>query len=84
MLALYHAYHPQAVAIIRLLLLTGCRRGEILTLKWRFYREGKLFLPDSKTGPRTVWLSSYRARDPRWFAPQGSLGFPLADNGQLF
>ncbi len=32
--------------------------GEIVTLKWRFYREGKLFLPDSKTGPRTVWLSS--------------------------
>ena len=50
--------HPQAVAIMRLLLLTGCRRSEIVTLKWRFYREGKLFLPDSKTGPRTVWLSS--------------------------
>ena len=57
-LACHEADHPQAVAIIQLLLLTGCRRGEIVTLKWRYYREGKLFLPDSKTGPRTVWLSS--------------------------
>ena len=40
------------------LLLTGCRKGEVLTLKWRDYREGKLFLRDGKNGPRTVWLSS--------------------------
>ena len=57
-LARHEADRPQATAIIRLLLLTGCRKGEIVTLKWRFYREGNLFLPDSKNGPRTVWLSS--------------------------
>ena len=48
---------PQQVAVIRLLLLTGCRKSEILTLRWSDFREGHLFLRDSKTGPRTVWLS---------------------------
>ena len=48
---------PRQVAIVRLLLLTGCRRSEILTLRWSDYRDGHLFLRDSKTGPRTVWLS---------------------------
>ena len=54
----YDEARPFQAAVIRLLLLTGCRKGELLTLKWRDYREGKLFLRDSKSGPRTVWLSS--------------------------
>ena len=53
----HQARHPGHVAFIRLLLLTGCRRDEIRTLQWSDYREGHLFLRDSKTGPRTVWLS---------------------------
>ena len=53
---------PGQVAAIRLLLLTGCRKSELLTLRWSDYREGRLFLRDSKTGPRTVWLSQ-PARD---------------------
>ncbi len=56
-LSVHAARHPRQVAAIRLLLLTGCRKGEILTLRWSDYREGHLFLRDSKTGPRTVWLS---------------------------
>ena len=54
----HEANRPVHVAFIRLLLLTGCRKGELATLEWSSYREGHLFLPDSKTGPRTVWLSS--------------------------
>ena len=50
----HEADRPQAVAIVRLLLLTGCRAGEVRTLKWRFYREGKLFLPDRKTGDHSI------------------------------
>ena len=58
----YVETRPFQVAVIRLLLLTGCRKSELLTLKWQDYREGKLFLRDSKSGPRTVWLS-YTTRE---------------------
>ena len=49
--------HAPAADIIRLLLLTGCRRGEIVNLQWREVGEDVLELVDSKTGPRTVFLS---------------------------
>ena len=47
---------PEAVAVIRLLALTGCRRGEVLDLRWRDVGEEAFHLPDSKTGPRSVPL----------------------------
>ena len=47
---------PEAVAAVRLLALTGCRRGEVLDLRWRDVRENAIVLPDSKTGPRSVPL----------------------------
>ena len=43
--------------IVRLLLLTGCRSGEIRTLQWREVGKDVLALSDSKTGPRTVYLN---------------------------
>ena len=48
-----------AVAAMRLLLLTGCRKGEILNLRWSEVdlEVGELRLPDTKTGPRTISLS---------------------------
>ena len=57
-LAAREADSPVRAAAVRLLLLTGCRQGEIRELHWQDYRSGHLFLRDSKTGPRTVWLSS--------------------------
>ena len=44
--------------IIRLLLFTGCRRGEILTLRWSEVHRDALMLGDGKTGPRKVPLNS--------------------------
>ena len=58
----HEARRPLHVAFLRLLLLTGCRKSEIATLEWSSYREAHLFLPDSKTGPRRVYLNA-RARD---------------------
>lgn len=51
---------PSAAAAIRLLLLTGCRVSEILNLRWSEVdlERGLLFLPDSKTGRKTVVLSA--------------------------
>ena len=55
--------------IIRLLLLTGCRKSEILTLRWSEVAGDVLRLAEAKTGPRTVWLSEAAqaiiARQPR-------------------
>ena len=55
---------PAAIAAIRLLALTGCRKNEILTLRWENVdlRAAELKLADAKTGPRTVSLSSGAAR----------------------
>ncbi len=44
--------------IIRLLLLTGCRRGEIVGLRWQEVDGDTLRLADAKTGPRAVFLAA--------------------------
>ncbi len=47
-----------AVALIRLLILTGARRGDILSLRWDEvnFERGCLELSDSKTGEKEVFL----------------------------
>ena len=52
----HEARWPEAVAAIRLLALTGCRRSEVLNLRWRDIGEDAIALEDSKTGPRAVPL----------------------------
>jgi integrase len=51
---------PYAIAAIRLLIFTGCRLGEIMTLKWSYadFEAGCLRLPDSKTGARVIHLGA--------------------------
>lgn len=46
-----------AISAIRLLLFTGCRLREIQHLKWSYVGDGRIELPDSKTGKRTIHLS---------------------------
>jgi integrase len=52
--------NPAAIAAIRLLLTTGCRKAEILTLRWAHvdWERGCLRLPDSKTGAKVVPVGS--------------------------
>ncbi|MDX2157302.1 MAG: site-specific integrase [Hyphomicrobiaceae bacterium] len=55
-----HLISPFAVAALRLLILTGARLSEILTLQWSFVdtERAMLFLPDSKTGAKTIPLNT--------------------------
>ncbi len=84
-LSTHETDRPLQTAIVRMLLLTGCRGGEIRTLQWRDFRDGNLYLRDSKTGPRTVWLSS-PSRDvlaglpktSRWIFPSRRNGKPVS------
>jgi integrase len=50
---------PGVVTCIRLLLLTGARRGEVLGLRWEWvdFEGACLRLPDSKTGAKTIPLN---------------------------
>ena len=64
----------QQADIVRLLLLTGCRRGEIVQLRWSEVDDGRLILQESKTGRRTVPLNT-QARAVLECQPRGTSPF---------
>lgn len=45
------------VPALLMLIYTGARVSEIATLRWRYVQIPRLALPDSKTGPKTIYLN---------------------------
>ena len=67
--------------VIRLLLLTGCRKSEILTLRWQDVDGDTLNLIDAKTGPRRVFLNvQARAILERQSRSESAYVFPAPSN----
>lgn len=53
----YDQILPVPARLIRALVLTGCRRGEMVNLQWQDVQPGRLSLADSKTGPKFVHIA---------------------------
>ena len=51
---------PYPAAAVKLLLFTGCRRSEVVGLRWEWvdFERAMIFLPDSKTGAKPVYLNA--------------------------
>ena len=58
-----------ALNAYKLLILTGCRLGEIQTLKWSYIRGNRVEFPDSKTGYKRLPLNA-AAMEILWQTPK--------------
>ena len=69
---------PLQVAAIRLLLLTGCRKSEILTLRWSDYREGVSSCATARRSPNrlAIWPGTEGPRRDRANRQVGLPGAP--------
>ncbi|MBG0794481.1 site-specific integrase [Methylocystis sp. H62] len=69
------------IAALRLLLFTGARLREILHLRWEHVdmERGLLFLPDSKTGKKTIFLNAPALAVIRSLGRVGDCVIPGAD-----
>jgi len=79
--------HPSAVvAAIRLLCFTGCRAGEILTLRWEHvdFEGRRLNLADSKTGAKTIHLNAPALEVLAGIEQRPDNPFVLASRGQSY
>lgn len=56
-LAPHEGANPFVVPALQMLIFTGARVSEIATLRWRSVQVPRLALPDSKTGPKTIYLN---------------------------
>ncbi len=59
-LEIVKAEHPFFAYAIYLLTMTGCRKNEIMTLRWSYidWNADIIRLPDSKTGAKEIYLNS--------------------------
>ena len=81
--------YPMQVAAVRLILLTGCRPGEIRRLRWCEVKPDRLTMTDAKTGPRHVLLGGAArslldchagTASGEWVFPEEGGDEPLSEN----
>ncbi len=75
--------NPTAINVLRLLALTGCRRGEITGLRWEWvdWERACIRFPDSKTGAKVVPLGAAALKLLTELSEETSAGPVFAGSG---